>query len=140
MDPDRYPEPMAFKPERFMHHRLSSAQLAATFDENARDHFAFGWGRRVCQGMHIAEASLNIIFARLAWCFDIQSPSGTVPPSIDDESSFLGGFVSQTRPFLAHFIPRDPYVRLVLSHACDEAQTYWSSKGMEQDSPQIVVQ
>ncbi|KAL9938011.1 hypothetical protein V8E36_003556 [Tilletia maclaganii] len=135
-DPTRYPEPEKFKPERFAEDRLSSAESAATLDAERRDHFAFGWGRRVCQGMHIADGSLHIIFVRLAWAFDILPVKGQEEEVFsihDEEGTFMDGFVSQTRAFNARFVPRDEHVAKVLDSSYEEAQTFWTSLGTEGD-------
>lgn len=135
MDPVRYPEPERFMPERFMEDSLSAAQSAATMDAARRDHYAFGWGRRVCQGMHIAEASLLIIFARLAWAFDLQAPPAEKEPlkSIHDESTYTDGFVSQTNPYTCLFVPRHAGVTRALASAYDEAQFFWAEQNREGD-------
>jgi hypothetical protein len=36
-----------YKPERFLHHDLTSGEYAAHPDVNERDHFSFGGGRRI---------------------------------------------------------------------------------------------
>lgn len=138
-DPQRYPNPEKFEPERFLGDDLSAAQSAATMDAERRDHYTFGWGRRVCQGMHIAENSLMIVLARLVWCFELSTPvssDGTTPiavPSIDQEANFLPGFVSQPKAFACHFVPRSDHVVQTLENAAAEAQEYWSANDLEPD-------
>ncbi|GJJ13366.1 hypothetical protein Clacol_007618 [Clathrus columnatus] len=58
-DPDRYEDPFSFKPERFL------APPFAEKDGYPYDPFSyvFGFGRRSCPGMHLAENSLLIIIA-----------------------------------------------------------------------------
>ena len=41
-----------------------------------RDHFHYGFGRRLCQGIFVAESSLYITIARVLWGFDIQQKPG----------------------------------------------------------------
>ena len=53
MDPKVYPEPEKFKPERF----ISNNQVVG-IPQSERGHFGFGYGRRICPGMYIAERSL----------------------------------------------------------------------------------
>ena len=50
LDPEVYPDPTAFKPERF----LEDGKLVGT-PYSERGHHGFGFGRRVCPGLHIAE-------------------------------------------------------------------------------------
>jgi hypothetical protein len=70
-DPERYPEPHLFKPERFEGFNLSAAEESVHPDPEKRAHFAFGGGRRICPGMHVAERSLFINIARLLWGFNV---------------------------------------------------------------------
>ena len=53
-----FPSPEEFKPERY---------LESQFDSHAKtgpDNFFFGFGRRVCPGMHIAQNSVFIVITR----------------------------------------------------------------------------
>ncbi|KAI1132521.1 cytochrome P450 [Nemania abortiva] len=66
-DPDRYPHPQVFDPTRFS----GGADLASGSHDGAkRDHFAFGAGRRLCPGSHIAERTILYSVARLLWAFN----------------------------------------------------------------------
>lgn len=51
-DPEMFPDPNVFKPERFMHDPFADFTLP------------FGFGRRQCPGMHVASQSLFIVIAR----------------------------------------------------------------------------
>ncbi|GKT88705.1 cytochrome P450 [Colletotrichum tofieldiae] len=57
-----FPEPDEFRPERFMEHR----EYPGTFG-----HSAFGWGRRICPGMHLGAASVALNIARILWGFQV---------------------------------------------------------------------
>ena len=70
-DPIRFPDPHAFRPERFIEFPLSVGQEAAQPDPLKRAHWAFGGGRRICPGMHIAERSLFLNIARTLWGFHV---------------------------------------------------------------------
>ncbi|KAI0644245.1 cytochrome P450 [Trametes meyenii] len=67
-DESEYPEPDRFSPERF----LKDGKL----DPNVRDPaaFLFGFGRRICPGLHFVDTSLFITFASLLHVFRILPP------------------------------------------------------------------
>ena len=64
-DPAVYPEPDAFKPERFL-------DKDGKLREDSVVTSAFGYGRRICPGRHLAEATLFIVAASLFSVFNIE--------------------------------------------------------------------
>lgn len=72
-DPERYDNPDAFNPLRFIDDELDAYACAVNPDWKKRDHFHYGFGRRVCQGINMGEASLFIAISRILWAFDIKS-------------------------------------------------------------------
>lgn len=62
-----FPEPHAFRPERFMGKREYPGNFG---------HSAFGWGRRICPGMHLGLASVELNIARTLWAFDVKAAKG----------------------------------------------------------------
>jgi hypothetical protein len=68
-DEDLFPSPEVFRPERYLH-------ADGTYNE-AMPTAVFGFGRRICPGLHLAEASLFIVLATLLWAFDFA-------PELDD--------------------------------------------------------
>lgn len=75
-DEDRYPQAELFKPERFIGDDLEALASAQSPDYMRRDHFHYGFGRRLCQGIYVAESSLYIAIVRTLWAFDIEKVSG----------------------------------------------------------------
>ncbi|EAT87902.2 hypothetical protein SNOG_04142 [Parastagonospora nodorum SN15] len=72
-DPNVFPEPDCFNPDRYLTYPLGSGHYAGG-PASARDHWAFGAGRRICSGVHLAENSMFIVLAKLLWAFDILPP------------------------------------------------------------------
>lgn len=70
-DPNRHTDPERFWPERYEGDMTNSEQSKNSADVKDRDHFAFGSGRRICPGYHVAERSLAIAIMRLVWAFEI---------------------------------------------------------------------
>ncbi|KAI0070899.1 cytochrome P450 [Panus rudis PR-1116 ss-1] len=82
---DYYPNPMEFKPERFI--------KDGKIDPNVRDlaTIAFGFGRRICAGRHLASSSLFLIVALTLHVFDIVPKEGE---SFDTETMIGTGLLS----------------------------------------------
>jgi cytochrome P450 len=65
-----YPEPDAFKPERFIN-------PDGTLREDPVLTSLFGFGRRICPGRHLAEATLFIAIASFLSVFNIKKGNDT---------------------------------------------------------------
>lgn len=90
-DAERYPNPDVFEPLRFHADTLDASASALQPDHMKRDHFHYGFGRRLCQGIFVAEASLYIVISRVLWGFDIKAKPGHVL----DMDAKIGGFHNQ---------------------------------------------
>ena len=75
-DRKRYAEPELFEPLRHIKDDLESPASALHPDWMQRDHFHYGFGRRLCQGIFVAESSLYITIARVLWGFNIDPKPG----------------------------------------------------------------
>jgi cytochrome P450 len=69
-DPVMYPEPDSFKPERFIN-------SDGTLREDPVLISPFGFGKRICPGRHLADATLFIAIASLLSVFDVKKGNGT---------------------------------------------------------------
>ncbi|CAI2171674.1 11570_t:CDS:2 [Funneliformis geosporum] len=89
----RHKNPMQFDPYRFINEQQSMASLADGPAEK-RDTFVFGAGKRLCTGIHLAEAELFTILSRILYCFNIvnASPNGEdgKPIPINLNKSIIG--------------------------------------------------
>ncbi|KAF8870113.1 cytochrome P450 [Mucidula mucida] len=93
-DPDVFPNPEVFEPQRWI-------SVDGSVRKDLRD-FTFGFGRRACPGSHVANRSLFIATAMILWAFDVL-PSGS--KSIDT-MAFTDTLNIRAEPFEVAFRPR----------------------------------
>jgi cytochrome P450 len=107
-DATRHPDPSRFDPGRFADDHQTAAEAANNSDPSKRDHFVFGAGRRLCQGMHIAERSLFFAMARLLWAFDFApARDATGNDIIPDANDLTEGILVQPKAFPVTITPRE---------------------------------
>ena len=123
-DPVHYPDPFTFKPERYRDHPKRAAEYAAMADANARDHFSFGAGRRICPGSRFAENVLTLALANMVWAFKIRPATTMVDGKECDETldvsddAFDEVPVKSAKPFKARFLPRSQDRLKVVNQQC----------------------
>ncbi|KAK2379379.1 cytochrome P450 83B1 [Trifolium repens] len=77
-DPNIWKNPEEFYPERFL-------KSSINFTGQDFELIPFGAGRRICPGMPMGVASVELIVANLLYSFDWQLPDGMVKENIDTE-------------------------------------------------------
>ncbi|TFK32635.1 OrdA protein [Crucibulum laeve] len=97
-DPQVYPEPFNFDPERHI------AQAGKPAQRDPRN-VCFGYGRRICPGMYLAEASLFSCVAMSLAVFDITKTieNGVTITPVHENTS---GTISYPEPFKCTIKPR----------------------------------
>ncbi|KAH7412820.1 cytochrome P450 [Cadophora sp. MPI-SDFR-AT-0126] len=75
-DPSLYPDPEKFIPERWLEPKWPTFKEPLNVYPNLQNYSAFGFGRRICPGMNIAERSLTILVARIAWACEVRGTDG----------------------------------------------------------------
>ncbi|KAG2066751.1 cytochrome P450 [Suillus decipiens] len=93
-DPSVYHDPEVFDPQRWI-------GAGGEIKENMKL-FTFGFGRRACPGMHIANRSVYIAVAHILWSFTVAED----PDNPIDDTAFTPGVVSHQKPFSLIFKPR----------------------------------
>ncbi|KAI9300930.1 cytochrome P450 [Cunninghamella echinulata] len=107
MNPDVYDDPGTFNPDRFVN-KTNSLYSSANGNINDRDQYNFGWGRRICPAVHLAESEMFYILTRLFSRCTIELPldkNGNEIP-VDIESA-KDGIVIHPLPFEVRFIQRN---------------------------------
>ncbi|KAJ7618778.1 cytochrome P450 [Roridomyces roridus] len=104
-----YPDPFTFKPERFL---LEAKPNPSVPDPQA----AFGFGRRVCPGKHLASSTLWITIASVLAVFEITKKVGEDGAVIEPLYEWEHRIVSAPVPFECDIRPRsESAARLVRS-------------------------
>jgi fumagillin biosynthesis cytochrome P450 monooxygenase len=91
-DPDTYPNPDSYEPERFLEPRHEPDPRV----------YNFGFGRRRCPGQFIADALLFLHIARVLAIFDIRGSPDQTLPRLDPSP----GVLSHPKPFKHSITPR----------------------------------
>jgi len=105
-DPEVYPDPMNFVPERW---------LADPSPPHPRE-FIFGFGRRICPGMIMADSSFYIACVMILALFDIRATKDSPTTFVQDDSGALDGQpICHPKPFKCSITPRSQKARALIS-------------------------
>lgn len=85
-----YADPMAFNPDRFYHSDHGDGNEDVQLDPHA---FAFGFGRRRCPGVELADAHVFIIMAMSLAAFDLSKATDDDGIEIIPPAAFISGTV-----------------------------------------------
>ncbi|KAF9218833.1 cytochrome P450 [Gyrodon lividus] len=98
-DPEVYYDPEEFIPERFMPNETRHA---------CPDPFrvVWGFGRRICPGRHLADASLWMAMISLLWAFDFKKPNDPQGNVIEPNVIYGSDVVSVPSKFSCQILPR----------------------------------
>ncbi|KAF6747138.1 cytochrome P450 [Ephemerocybe angulata] len=110
-DEDVFPDPTEFRPERYLD---QDGRIAKSSKQVLAVKTAFGFGRRVCPGLYLAENSVFLAIAMFLFALDV-SPHEDRLPEVEYD-----GFISHPRPFKCKIRPRSPEVAQLIR---DRVQT-----------------
>ena len=108
-DPARHHNPDDFIPERFQSDHTTTMQSINAKDVSERDHFAFGAGRRICPGYHVAERSLAVSIMRILWAFELVPSADAKLPldPLDFEGQAMPGNPDKRMPVSLRLISEE---------------------------------
>ncbi|ESK85932.1 cytochrome p450 [Moniliophthora roreri MCA 2997] len=116
-----FDDPDAFYPERYLVTLYGTKPGADA--SSFRDNLAFGYGRRVCPGIHLAENSLNLNTMNLIWAFDFEpvkdSAGNEIPVSLENYEK--KGMLPSPLPFKCQIRPRYQNVIGIIEREFKEA-------------------
>ncbi|KAK3349128.1 cytochrome P450 [Lasiosphaeria hispida] len=107
-NPDKYPDPDNFRPERWLEPGWPTFQEPLTQYPTIKGMSSFGWGQRQCLGMSLTQDELIVACGSLAWCFNLRRKRDPVtgvelPVPLDKSNSLL---IIKPDPFQMAFEPR----------------------------------
>jgi len=140
MDEKRHPNPREFRPERYEGDNQTAADSAANPDPSKRDQFTFGSGRRICQGMHVAERSLFLGMSRMLWGFNITPKvrNGKQVPINPDQ--LTQGFVCMPDTFECDIKPRDAKRTKLIREDWQKSKKEYVDPATEQLKDEITLE
>ncbi|KAK7446329.1 hypothetical protein VKT23_014535 [Stygiomarasmius scandens] len=116
-DPEIFPDFEEFRPERFLDE--SETVDVAPPNTLSLGHVSYGFGKRICVGMNLANQALFIDIACLLWAFNIEKAydeNGQV--IIPSRTEMIdSGIVVRPVPFKCAIKPRRPNVSAVIDKA-----------------------
>ncbi|KAI0056551.1 cytochrome P450 [Artomyces pyxidatus] len=107
-DPNVFPDPDEFKPERFLTH---SGQLRDDPTLTA----VFGFGKRICPGRHLAEDTLSIVAASLLATYSIGKAKDAQGHEIAVGRGYTGGIISSPKEFKCSIAPRSAAAKALIA-------------------------
>ncbi|KAH9956358.1 cytochrome P450 [Russula dissimulans] len=116
-DPNLFEDPETFDPSRFLFPHQPAGNWSGKVDSDFT--LPFGFGRRVCPGMHVALRSTFISVARIFWAFDLlPAADGRI---IDPTKTVDRGATRESAPFQFHLRVRHPDVERIVEAESAEA-------------------
>jgi len=107
-NPEKYPDPDNFRPERWLEPGWPTFQAPLTQHPTIKGMTSFGWGQRQCLGMNLTQDELIIACGSLAWAFTLKHKmdpaTGEPYPVPTDKSNSL--LIIKPDPFKMAFEPR----------------------------------
>ncbi|KAF5343052.1 hypothetical protein D9758_011136 [Tetrapyrgos nigripes] len=99
-DPETYPNPDEFIPERFLDENMNEVN---TKESKAFGHHLYGFGRRFCPGATMADHAIWVFAAHVLWALNLEREKdefgNDIIPDVRPEMFTSGGEASHPLPF-----------------------------------------
>ncbi|KAI8890613.1 cytochrome P450 [Backusella circina FSU 941] len=109
-NPEVYEDPKTFNPDRYLSN-TKTMFASANGNIKERDHYNFGWGRRICPGMYLAEVEIFSSFVRGFLKFNVKPALNENGKEVypDIVSSVDAGSVLHPEEYKVRFVERSEY-------------------------------
>lgn len=107
-DPEIFEDPEIFNPDRYIGNEFGTK--VGVDISSFRENIPFGYGRRICPGIHLANNSLILNTMNLIWAFNFEhavDPSSGEPIPVDI-SNYQKGILTAPKPFKCKITCRSP--------------------------------
>ncbi|KAK2757989.1 hypothetical protein FQN54_004395 [Arachnomyces sp. PD_36] len=114
-DENEYEDPEKFVPDRWLGNKYGTKDFKGSNANGATERsggeqrkitYSWGAGRRICSGQKLAENSLRMVIAKIAWAFDVEKAPGQDTVDASPHSAYEGGFLIAPKKFPVRIRPR----------------------------------
>ncbi|KAJ7657112.1 cytochrome P450 [Mycena rosella] len=140
-DPALYDDPESFNPDRYLF--TENGTKPGVDGSDLRANFAFGVGRRICPGIHLAQNSININTMNLVWAFNFTTDTDAGGNPIESDTfDYQKGILTGPKPFRAKITPRTAEKAEIIEREFLEAADTFSKFefGLSPEEKEFVVQ
>ncbi|KAH8824336.1 cytochrome P450 [Flagelloscypha sp. PMI_526] len=110
-DEELYPDPFTFNPDRHIAKPGKPAQKDPRFA-------CFGWGRRVCPGMHLADATVFLMIANALAVLQISKAVDENGVEVTPVHEYTTGLISHLKPFKCSIRSRHGKASELIAEGC----------------------
>jgi cytochrome P450 len=122
-NPQKYPDPLNFRPERWLESGWPTYQEPLTQYPNIKGMTSFGWGQRACLGQTLTQDEMMLACGALAWCFNLKhkvdANGNQIPIDVMKSNSLL---IVKPDPFQMEFEPRSAAKKASIFEQWESAQ------------------
>ncbi|KAF8192970.1 cytochrome P450 [Pholiota molesta] len=141
-DPELYDNPDVFNPERYL--LTENGTKPGVDGSDLRPNLAFGCGRRICPGIHLAQNSININTMRLLWAFSFAPATDSATGKLIDVdvNDYQKGILTGPCPFKASITPQSAETMEIIKREFHEATHIFEKFefGLSSDDKAYVAQ